>query len=450
MPSTALAANAEIEESAPAGAPTKVRHLQFVLAVLGLLWLGCEIAALAGVGKSPLGMAYANSVADPFYQAALAGSVLIFFVSRPTGRDLAGLLGAGLAASLALKGLGLALGNDLPLFCHLLLGFALASVSLLARRVRAGTGPDRERALALLLLAALIPGFTIINAFFIPLSIELCPSTYDGLLYAVDGAFGAQPSFLAGQLLVRWPLLANVAMVVYNTLPFEFVLVLLLQLRVGRLPNGSVFWPFISAAVVGFLVYLVFPVVGPVYLFEKDFPHAPPAIHEVLAVPPAVPDVPRNCMPSLHTTWVLLLWWHARPLARWARALAGTYLVFTLLATLGYGVHYACDLLVAFPFALAIQAAWTPGASSVRRWAVGGGAALTLFWLLLLLLGWRLLAASPVLLAVGTVLTVAGSLLGERLLYRAARGHRLPNEAPAPLPSRPRASRAGAEALVGG
>jgi hypothetical protein len=145
----------------------------------------------------------------------------------------------------------------------------------------------------------------------------------------------------------------------------------------------------------------------------------------VLAAPPAAPAVPRNCMPSLHTTWVLLLWWHARPLSRWVRALAGFYLGFTLLATLRFGVHFACDLLVAFPFALAVQAACTPasvGVAPVRLRAFLGGAALAGTWLLLILFGWRLLASAPVPVAVGALFTVATSLLGERALYRHAAG----------------------------
>jgi hypothetical protein len=114
-------------------------------------------------------------------------------------------------------------------------------------------------------------------------------------------------------------------------------------------------------------------------------------------------------MPSLHTTWALLLWWNARPLAAWFRAIMGGYLVFTVLATLGFGVHYAVDLVVAVPFALAAQATLAPGlAASPRRRAAAAlfGAALVVAWLLVLRFGAPWLIAFPWLTAAASLLTV--------------------------------------------
>jgi hypothetical protein len=54
--------------------------------------------------------------------------------------------------------------------------------------------------------------------------------------------------------------------------------------------------------------------------------------------------------------WVLLAWWNSKGLSRWIRAVAMAFLIFTVLATLGIGEHYFVDLVVAFPFALMVQA----------------------------------------------------------------------------------------------
>ncbi|MFZ0586582.1 MAG: hypothetical protein WAM48_09510, partial [Candidatus Sulfotelmatobacter sp.] len=59
----------------------------------------------------------------------------------------------------------------------------------------------------------------------------------------------------------------------------------------------------------------------------------------------------------------------------------------TVLGTMGTGEHYFVDLVVAFPFAVAIQALGTrsvPLKSRNRLFPLVGGAALTLLWLVLL------------------------------------------------------------------
>src|SRR5438552_15151669 len=63
-----------------------------------------------------------------------------------------------------------------------------------------------------------------------------------------------------------------------------------------------------------------------------------------------------NAMPSLHMAWVLLVWWYSRGLSWWERGVAFAFLVFTVLATLGTGEHFLVDLVVAFPFAVLVEA----------------------------------------------------------------------------------------------
>src|SRR5262249_48258884 len=123
--------------------------------------------------------------------------------------------------------------------------------------------------------------------------------------------------------------------------------------------------------------------------------------------------------PSLHTAGALMLWWHALSLPWWVRGLTGYYLVFTVLATLGSGAHYAFDLILAVPFALAVRAIGLPGlpgTSRVRWGACLIGAGLTIGLLLLIRFGLPVLAWSVGLTRAAAVGIVALCLLWERKL----------------------------------
>src|SRR5205085_1858625 len=114
---------------------------------------------------------------------------------------------------------------------------------------------------------------------------------------------------------------------------------------------------------------------------------------------------------SLHTTWALLLFWHARPLALGFRLLTLVFLVCTLLATLGLGLHYAVDLVVALPFALAVQAVTVPAPPRQRLAMLALGASLVAAWLLLIRFGLSLLTVSPLLTVPAAFATVVVSSL---------------------------------------
>jgi hypothetical protein len=122
----------------------------------------------------------------------------------------------------------------------------------------------------------------------------------------------------------------------------------------------------------------------------------------------------RNAMPSLHTAWVLLVWWNSKGLARWIRAIALLFLILTVMATLGTGEHYFVDLIVAFPFALMVQAMCSyalPFGSGARRTAFLFGTFVTLLWMAVLSFATSIFWVSPVVPWAMTVATVAPSIL---------------------------------------
>jgi hypothetical protein len=97
--------------------------------------------------------------------------------------------------------------------------------------------------------------------------------------------------------------------------------------------------------------------------------------------------------------WVLLVWWNSKGLARWIRAIALAFVVFTVLATLGTGEHYFVDLVVAFPFALMVQALCSyplPFKYGPRRVAFLFGTFASLAWMALLSFATPFFWISPV------------------------------------------------------
>ena len=420
----ALAARIATPTRPPAEQAQAARRLPWLVAGLVATWLACEAAALAGYSDSPARLAAVNLIILPHFPISLAGMFVFYLCVNPRGRDLAvlGAVAAGLAT--AMKLLDLVGGWTTPPGYCACAGIGFASLGMLVTHAVHSAGEARKQAVSVLLTALLVLGSIPLIFFFLTLTIQLHPTTLDAVAYAADGTLGTQVTFVLGRLFASVPALAMVPGVVYVTLPLAFVVIVVLHLRESGPPVLEVLPTFLAVAVSGFCIYNFFPVVGPLYAFEGVYPHAAPPVADVLAAPLAVPEVPRNCMPSLHTAWALVIFWQARPLARWVRVMAGVYLAFTVLATVGYGAHYVFDLVVAFPSTLACQALCMLVPPSVNRLRLGTllcGVVLTVTWLVLLRWGLAVLSVSPLLTAPAALATVIGCVWLERRLYLAAR-----------------------------
>jgi len=86
-------------------------------------------------------------------------------------------------------------------------------------------------------------------------------------------------------------------------------------------------------AIAGLICYFLFPAVGPIWV--------------------GYPGALRNCMPSLHLTWALLLLIYSNKFVRVPMLI---FAFLTAVATLGLGEHYAIDLVAAIPFTAAVCA----------------------------------------------------------------------------------------------
>jgi hypothetical protein len=286
--------------------------------------------------------------------------------------------------------------------------------------------PEKRRARTNTLGAAcVLPFMWIVGALAISFTTKVDPGTLDLYLYGFDASLGFQPSFLLGRLFRNAMPLQKAAEIVYYAWVFNIsVLYGWHRVNAHRLPVKIIFL-FLSTSFLGFALYYLFPATGPVFAFGKAFPDNPPDARTLAMGWFAVADAPRNAMPSLHTAAALLVFWNSITWPRWGRALTALFLGLTLLGTMGFGEHYLIDLVVAVPFALALQAAWTTGlawSAPARRQAVITGASMVAFWFAFLRVGIPLVLISPAIPWALIAATLVPSLLLRRKLARAVNG----------------------------
>ncbi|WP_018180739.1 phosphatase PAP2 family protein [Jongsikchunia kroppenstedtii] len=195
------------------------------------------------------------------------------------------------------------------------------------------------------------------------------PRVLDQFVAAADHALG-DPSWLMGRAVrATGSVGAHVLDYVYVQLAVAAVLVALYQLRnvarLRRFPSHHLVRTFLVIGLLGPAVYMLFPVVGPIFAYGVDGGHYAVANLWPNTVPPVVSPhwmdfdklTPRNCMPSLHTAWATAIFIHSRKAPRLLRYAGTFWLLATLTATLGFGYHYGTDLVAGAVFCLTIEAA---------------------------------------------------------------------------------------------
>ncbi|MFI8876947.1 phosphatase PAP2 family protein [Streptomyces sp. NPDC055243] len=199
------------------------------------------------------------------------------------------------------------------------------------------------------------------------------PTVLDPYVATADHALG-NPSWLAGRMLDAIGPGAHVLDLVYAQLAVAAVAVALYQLRnvaaEQRFPRHHLVRTFLVIGLLGPAVYMIFPVVGPIFAYGPGtsgtggvqwavanlWPHTPPP----LTLPHPVPYdgiTPRNCVPSLHTAWAVAIFIHSRKGPLLLRFAGAFWMIATLGATLGFGYHYGVDLIAGVVFALTVEAA---------------------------------------------------------------------------------------------
>jgi PAP2 superfamily len=274
---------------------------------------------------------------------------------------------------------------------HRILGALLGLGSLLVMAARAVWSEQEDR---IAYLTALIPSLLLVGSEWLtpPLLAwgqSANPKTLDLYLLVFDSTLGFQPSFWMGRLFERLPLLRTVSIACYLALPVLIALVYVEQLRQDRRRALVALLIFFSAAIIGASAYNLYPACGPISLLGKDFAQAdfPFAKAARILLEPLPVSGPRNAMPSMHMSWVILAWWLTKNLAKWVKGIALGFVIFTVAATLGSGEHYFIDLIVALPFSLAMYALFSldlPFTQKERLRALLGGALALFLWIVLL------------------------------------------------------------------
>ncbi|MEU0934449.1 phosphatase PAP2 family protein [Embleya sp. NPDC005971] len=196
---------------------------------------------------------------------------------------------------------------------------------------------------------------------------ETRPAVLDQYVATADHAL-SDPSWLAGRMVAATdPISSHVLGTVYGQLPLAAAIVALYQLRhvvvERRFPGHHLVRTFLAIGLLGPSIYMIFPVVGPVFAYGPDggpwavtdlWPNTPPSISTPVSM--QFDEItPRNCMPSLHTAWATIIFVHSRKGSRFIRFAGTFWLIATLAATLGFGYHYGVDLVAGVVFALTIE-----------------------------------------------------------------------------------------------
>ncbi|WP_367325669.1 phosphatase PAP2 family protein [Streptomyces sp. HUAS ZL42] len=195
------------------------------------------------------------------------------------------------------------------------------------------------------------------------------PLVLDQYVATADQALG-NPSWLAGRIVeATGPIGAQTLNFVYGQLAVAAVAVALYQLRnvaaEGRFPRHHLVRTFLAIGLLGPGIYMIYPVVGPVFAYGADGGHWAvanlwPNLPTPINTPHHMPFdgiTPRNCMPSLHTAWATAIFIHSRKGPRILRFAGTFWLIATLGATLGFGYHYGADIIAGVVFTLTIEAA---------------------------------------------------------------------------------------------
>ncbi|MGW3321318.1 DUF5933 domain-containing protein [Streptomyces virginiae] len=216
--------------------------------------------------------------------------------------------------------------------------------------------------LALLLVTGRKTGYT-----WLFITSETRPTVLDQYVATADHALG-NPSWVVGRIVEATGTVGfRVLEFVYIQLAVAAVAVALYQLRhvatLRRFPSHHLVRTFLVIGLLGPGIYMIFPVVGPIFAYGADggqwamadlWPNTPPP----LGAPGPMPFdefTPRNCMPSLHTAWATAIFIHSRKAPRALRYAGTFWLIATLGATLGFGYHYGADIIAGVVFTVTIE-----------------------------------------------------------------------------------------------
>ena len=136
------------------------------------------------------------------------------------------------------------------------------------------------------------------------------PKVLDLYLYSFDCSLRFQPSFLVGLLLAKLPWLKVISYFFYVGLGVPIAAVYAGHLVRNQKAAVPIMLALLYTGPIGGMFYSLFPALGPVHLFQQNFPLHPLLIEQARHLQLEALPLPgyRNAIPSLHMGWVLLTW----------------------------------------------------------------------------------------------------------------------------------------------
>ena len=353
------------------------------VAVAGLL-VGLQVAASRSGFQGPLHSLISDYVATPKsatvpWVGLGVAMVGVFNRCRIYALSAAAALDIVFAAERVVRGGVFTVGNG-PLI-------VLTGLTVLV--LWSWEGVRRTRALRGIAFAVLFILATKVGDTWLRLTAIIRPRVLDEYALLADHAL-AQPSWLLGRVVdAAGPVFSGVLHWVYIELPAAALVVALYQLRnvtTEGWPRHFTFRTFLLLGLIGPVVYVMFPLVGPDFAFgtagggfqvANYWPHILPPIEPSPRAVAFDSETARNCMPSMHTAWALAVFVHTRGTPCWLRWGGTFWLVGTIAATLGFGYHYGVDLVAGAVLCLTVESALREpvrGDGWLRMQLVAGGA----------------------------------------------------------------------------
>jgi hypothetical protein len=300
------------------------------------------------------------------------GAFFIYLGARPGLRHVGLAMAAGGCAVLVFRILGGTFSAKMFPFV-LGLGAFLGVGSILVMAFdKVWTGSSRYT--TALTDALILPVFSLLAGVAMQFANDAPRLSFDYFLYRFDASLGLTPGRTIGALFQSWPLVKTTSSLFYGGLLVFPPLYHGWAAYQGKPARVHLMHAFVVAGVVGFVLYQICPGVGLVVTFGRPFPDRLPSVSAVPAKAFLSTSV-HNAMPSMHMTWALLVWTAAWELGPLAVAVASVFILFTGLATVGFGEHYLIDLVVSVPLLMAVH-----GICSFRHQLTVAGLGMVVAW----------------------------------------------------------------------
>ena len=365
------------------------------------------------------------SLLDAYVSISFACGTIVLFRIQPSWQKLLQVaLISGVVAIIDIGFLGYRPYYPVAFTLVCLSYIGISSFVVLGVHAAWATGEKRKLLVYTLLPMFLFSLVLIPDPIILDLMEKLRPLTFDLYLYSFDASLGMQASFVLGTFVFKSAWIYNTTLLLYIALPIPLAVVFAGNIVRNRKHALCIALAFLLAGPLGLFFYNMLPALGPVHIFQTQFPGHPLSMADAarMVVEPITVKGTRNAMPSLHMAWILLAWWNACGLRKVERWIVYLFVFFTVLSTLGLGEHYLIDLVVAYPFALMVQALSSfiiPLRDARRMVPLLAGMSITLAWLGLLSYATKLFWISPLLPWSLVLATVAVSIFLQRRLFAA-------------------------------